>query len=267
VRFSNLYGPTEATIASSYYDVTVCPADPKSAIPIGIACDGERLLVLDDKLQPVPAREIGDLYIAGVGLSPGYWRDPQKTAAAFIRNPRNMDPHSPSTGDRLYRTGDLAYQDEQGLVYFVGRADSQIKVRGYRIELGEIETALNSLGKLQECAVVAIPTDNFGGWMICCAYVLRSDDEVSLAALRDHLKKTVPSYMFPARWMAYDVLPKNANGKIDRPRLKELFTQAESAPSNPQHSDLHCDNAPGSSTAAEESFPSPTGTLPRYNQL
>ena len=267
VHFSNLYGPTEATIASSYYDVTVCPADPKSSIPIGIACDGEKLLVLDDKLQPVPAREIGDLYIAGVGLSPGYWRDPQKTAAAFIRNPHNPDPYSSGTADRLYRTGDLAYQDEQGLVYFVGRADSQIKVRGYRIELGEIETALNSLGKLQECAVVAIPTDNFGGWMICCAYVLRSDDEVSLTALRDHLKKTVPTYMFPARWMAYDVLPKNANGKIDRPRLKELFALAESAPSNQQHSDLHGVNAPGSSTAAEESFPSPTGTLPRYNQL
>jgi amino acid adenylation domain-containing protein len=267
VRFSNLYGPTEATIASSYYDVTVCPADPKSPIPIGTACDGERLLVLDDKLQPVPAREIADLYIAGVGLSPGYWRDPQKTAAAFIRNPHNTDPHSPSPTDRLYRTGDLAYQDEQGLAYFVGRADSQIKVRGYRIELGEIETSLNSLGKLQECAVVAIPTDNFGGWMICCAYVLRSDDEVSLAALRDHLKKTVPSYMFPARWMAYDVLPKNANGKIDRPRLKERFTQAEPAPSNPQPPDINGVNAPGSSAAAEESFPSPTGTLPGYNQL
>ena len=267
VRFSNLYGPTEATIASSYYDVTVCPADPKSAIPIGTACDGEKLLVLDDKLQPVPAREIGDLYIAGVGLSPGYWRDPQKTAVAFIPNPHNTDPHSPSPPDRLYRTGDLAYQDEQGLVYFVGRADSQIKVRGYRIELGEIETSLNSLGKLQECAVVAIPTDNFGGWMICCAYVLRADDEVSLAALRDQLKKTVPNYMFPARWMAFDVLPKNANGKIDRPRLKELFTQAESAPSNQQHSNPQGVNSAGSSVTAEESFPSPTGTLPRYNQL
>jgi amino acid adenylation domain-containing protein len=267
VRFSNLYGPTEATIASSYYDVTVCPADPKSPIPIGTACDGEKLLVLDDKLQPVSAREIGDLYIAGVGLSPGYWRDPQKTAAAFIPNPHNTDPHSPSPPDRLYRTGDLAYQDEQGLFYFVGRADSQIKVRGYRIELGEIETSLNSLGRLQECAVVAIPTDNFGGWMICCAYVLHADDEVSLAALRDQLKKTVPSYMFPARWMAFDVLPKNANGKIDRPRLKELFAQAESAPSDPQHSNPQGVNAPGSGAAPEESFPSPSGTLPRYNQL
>jgi len=257
VRFSNLYGPTEATIASSYYDVSSCPADPKAAIPIGTPCDGEKLLVLDEKLQPLPPREIGDLYIAGAGLSPGYWRDPQKTAAAFIRDALGTDPTA-----RLYRTGDLAWQDEQGLVYFVGRSDSQIKVRGYRIELGEIETALNSLGKLQECAVVAIPTDNFGGWMICCAYVLRSGDEVSLTALREHLKKTIPSYMFPARWMVYEVLPKNANGKIDRPRLKENFAKAEADLSGPQHSEPNrvsdtdgTDNA-GVKGTPEGSFPS-----------
>jgi amino acid adenylation domain-containing protein len=229
VRFTNLYGPTEATIASSYYDVTACPEDPKAPIPIGKGCDGEELLVLDDKLQPLPPREIGDLYIAGVGLSPGYWRDPDKTASVFLRDPRTAD----STG-RCYRTGDLAWQDEDAVTYFVGRADSQIKVRGYRIELGETETALNSAGVLQECAVVAIQTERFGGWMICCAYVCRAGEEVTPNHLREHLKKLVPNYMFPVRWMAYDVLPKNANGKIDRPRLKERFLQAEQGHSAPE---------------------------------
>lgn len=229
LRFTNLYGPTEATIASSYYDVTVCPDDPKAAIPIGRACDGEQLLVLDDKLQPVPVREIADLYIAGAGLSPGYWRDPAKTASVFLPDPRNQE-----TAGRLYRTGDLAWQGEDGLVYFVGRADTQIKVRGYRIELGEIETALHSMGTLQECAVVAIQTENFGGWMICCAYVGRDTAEVTPNSLREHLKKLVPNYMFPVRWMPYDALPKNANGKIDRPRLKERFLQNELEQSGPK---------------------------------
>jgi amino acid adenylation domain-containing protein len=223
VHFSNLYGPTEATIASSYYDVTTCPTDPKSQIPIGTPCDGEDLLVLNEKLEPIPVREIGDLYITGAGLSPGYWRDPTKTAAAFIPDPKN--PDDPTR--RLYRTGDLAYRDEQNLVWFVGRADTQIKVRGYRIELGEIETALNSTPKLQECAVVAIPTDNFGGYMICAAYVVRAGEAATLADLREHLKKLVPNYMMPARWTAYEALPKNANGKIDRPRLKEAFARNE----------------------------------------
>ena len=80
----NLYGPTEATIASSYYTMPEIPASETEPVPIGVACAGEELLVLDEKLEPVPAGEIGDLYIAGVGLSPGYWRDEEKTAAAFL---------------------------------------------------------------------------------------------------------------------------------------------------------------------------------------
>ncbi len=243
IPFTNLYGPTEATIASSYYDVPACPQDPKAAIPIGKACEGEELLVLDDKLQPQSVREIGDLYIAGAGLSPGYWRDPAKTAGAFLPDPRN------GRSGRLYRTGDLAWLGEDGLVYFVGRADTQIKVRGYRIELGEIETALNSVGTLQECAVVAVQTENFGGWMICCAYVGREATEVTPNSLREHLKKLVPNYMFPVRWMPYDALPKNANGKIDRPRLKERFLQNELEPSGPKSaSTSSAEGTPESST-------------------
>ena len=242
VHFSNLYGPTEATIASSYYDVTTCPTDPKSQIPIGTPCAGEDLLVLNDKLEPVAVRQIGDLFITGVGLSPGYWRDPDKTAAAFIQ-----DPHDPAR--KLYRTGDLAYRDEQGLVYFVGRADTQIKVRGYRIELGEIETALNSMGKLQECAVVAIPTDNFGGYMICAAYVVRPGEETTLGELREHLKKLVPNYMMPARWTAYQALPKNANGKIDRPRLKAAFAGNENN-QKPEESRDETEKSPSTATSS-----------------
>jgi amino acid adenylation domain-containing protein len=226
IPFTNLYGPTEATIASSYYDVPSCPSDPKSAIPIGTACDGEELLVLNERFQPISPREIGDLYIAGAGLSPGYWRDPAKTAAAFLPDPRNPEK-------RLYRTGDLGWQDENGLVYFVGRADTQIKVRGYRIELGEIEAALNSVGTLQECAVVAVENENFGGWMICCAYVPRTSTQVLPNDLREHLKRFVPAYMLPVRWTAYEALPKNANGKIDRPLLKAKFVSEEQAHSGP----------------------------------
>jgi amino acid adenylation domain-containing protein len=75
VTFTNLYGPTETTIASGYHTVGACPKDPSAEIPIGTGCDGEELLVLNDTLDPVPQGEIGDLYIRGVGLSPGYWKD------------------------------------------------------------------------------------------------------------------------------------------------------------------------------------------------
>ena len=255
-RFTNLYGPTEATIASSYFDVPECPQDPRNPVPIGLACGGEELLVLNDQLVPEAEGEIGDLYIGGAGLSPGYWRDPQKTAAAFIPDPRN-----PDSGRLLYRTGDLARRDKNGIFHFVGRSDTQIKSRGYRIELGEIETALNSLDQLEECAVVAIQTESFGGYMICCAYSAMHFSEFNLEALRKDLARLVPNYMQPVRWMPYDVLPKNANGKIDRPLLKKRFLERESAagghPSAPTlkpevdsaHSAL-CERANGEGSAA-----------------
>jgi amino acid adenylation domain-containing protein len=222
-RFTNLYGPTEATIASSYYTVARCPSDEREPIPIGDACGGEELLILDGRLRPAAPGEIGDLYIRGVGLSPGYWRDAEKTHAAFVPCPGGTGPQ-----DRIYRTGDLARRGADGLTYFLGRADTQIKSRGYRIELGEIEAALHSLPGLRESAVVAIQSDGFEGWLICCAYAPETASEVSAARLRARLSVLLPSYMLPARWARFDALPKNDNGKIDRPRLKSAFAAAES---------------------------------------
>ncbi len=207
-RFTNLYGPTETTIASSYYDVPSCPQSATETIPIGSACDGEEILLLDN-----------EIHIAGVGLSPGYWRDAEKTAAAFIAH-----PHRP--GERIYRTGDLGRIRPDGLVELIGRADTQIKSRGYRIELGEIEAALASLACLRESAVVAIPSDGFEQWQICCAYV---GSDVSSSQIRSELSHLIPGYMMPSRWQLYDALPRNANGKVDRPQLKKDFSEGKMA--------------------------------------
>jgi amino acid adenylation domain-containing protein len=209
VRFTNLYGPTETTIASSYHDVPACPDEPTAHIPVGRACEGEELLLIDD-----------EICIGGVGLSPGYWRDPAKSAAAFV-------PHPSRPGERVYRTGDLGRLRPDGLIELIGRADTQIKSRGYRIELGEIEAALSSLAELRDGAVVAIPSQGFEQWQICCAYVPMPGQAVGPAALRGALTRLIPGYMMPARWSAYDALPRNANGKIDRPRLKQAFQAME----------------------------------------
>lgn len=222
VEFTNLYGPTEATIASSYYKVPACPKDDSEQISIGAPCDGEELLILDDEMKPCPVGEIGNLYIRGIGLSPGYWRDEEKTKAVFLPNP--ADP-----SDRIYKTGDLAKWGEDGLVYFIGRADSQIKSRGYRIELGEIETALNSLQMTQDCAVVAIETGGFEGAIICCAFTPVAGIDATPASLRTDVSKKIPSYMIPQRWMRLDKMPLNVNGKYDRRLLKEMFAESEAS--------------------------------------
>src|SRR5213592_2896146 len=119
-RFTNLYGPTEATIASSYYTVPRYPRNEREPIPIGDACDGEELLILDGRLQPVAPGEIGDLYIRGTGLSPGYWRDQEKTDSVFLPCPGGAGPR-----DRIYKSGDLEHRGAGGRVYFLARADTQ----------------------------------------------------------------------------------------------------------------------------------------------
>jgi len=243
VDFTNLYGPTEATIASSYYTVPDCPADNTQAIPIGTACEGEELLVLDSGLRPLPRGRVGDLYIGGVGLSPGYWRDPAKTAAAFVTY----------GSERIYRTGDLAQVGDDGLVYFVGRSDTQIKSRGYRIELGEIEAALNAFKELKECAVVAIPTDGFETNLICCAYVAQENVRTTPAEIRARLGSVLPAYMLPARWMDFVQLPKNANGKVDRRKIQELFAAKDSEKAPLKQADCHDPALAGDS--GEDSVP------------
>ncbi len=220
VTFDNLYGPTEATIASSYYRVAHCPEVETVEVPIGLPCKGELLLVLDDQLRPVRPGEIGELYIGGVGLSPGYWNDLEKTQEVFRPNPYSSNPR-----DRIYKTGDLARIGLDGMFYLVGRSDSQIKNRGYRIELGEIEAAVHALAEVQDAAVVALESDDPDARSIACAYVPQPGVDVSPLALKKKLTGVLPSYMLPQRWMSLPQLPRNNNGKADRPLLKQQFQQ------------------------------------------
>jgi len=87
----------------------------------------------------------GELYITGVGLARGYWRDEERTHANFITHP--------GTGQRLYRSGDMGRYLPDGNIEIIGRKDLQVKIRGYRIELGEIETALAQHTAVRAAAV------------------------------------------------------------------------------------------------------------------
>ena len=128
-----MYGPTEATMICAGRLITESPTGP----PIGKAIENMQLWVLDHNMERSPMGEVGELYLAGVGLARGYLNRPELTAEQFV-------PHcfSKDKGERLYRTGDLARWQEDGNLEFIGRVDHQVKIRGYRIELGEIEALL-----------------------------------------------------------------------------------------------------------------------------
>src|SRR5581483_9978679 len=210
---------------SSFHHVTAIPSDDTAEISIGTPCAGESMYILDKYLRPTAPGEVGDLYIGGVGLSPGYWNDPGRTSECFVKNPFTGDDD-----DRLYKTGDLARMGADGSIYLLGRADSQIKVRGHRIELGDVEAALHATPGIRDAAVIAVDGAEDGEKVICCAYVAADTPDLPLLVLKKKLSKVLPRYMMPTRWLALDMMPHNANGKIDRAWLKKRFAQPSQRP-------------------------------------
>ena len=209
VQFFNLYGPTETTVDCTYYPIDRTFSEGES-IPIGRACENMEVMVLDEDDKPCAPGEPGEICARGTGLAIGYYGDPEKTAAAFVQNPLN--PHYP---DRIYRTGDIGCVGADGLFYYLGRKDSQIKHNGYRIELGEIETALNALPEVQE----AVCFFDKEADRIVAVFVGSLDD----AGLVKALKNRLPKYMIPEVFRAVEAMPRLPNGKTDRVTLRKEY--------------------------------------------
>jgi D-alanine--poly(phosphoribitol) ligase subunit 1 len=134
-----------------------------------------------------------------------------------------QNPLNPHCKEVIYKTGDLASLDQNGDLHIRGRKDNQIKHMGYRIELEEIETALNCLEYVSEAAVLHT---NVNGLSRIVA-VIAGDKEEEADKLRQDLKQIIPDYMIPSLFHQVRVLPKNANGKVDRRTLAQQYLQQE----------------------------------------
>ena len=209
VTYSNLYGPTEITDACTFYTVDREFSDDES-LPIGKPMKNTDILVLNDKDELVKGDEIGELCVRGTSLAMGYYNNPEKTSAAFVQNPLNK-----AVPEIIYRTGDLVKYNEFGELLYLSRKDFQIKHLGHRIELGEIETAASSIEEITLC---------------CCLYddkkqkiVLFMDSDLDKEYVKEKLLLSIPEYMIPGKYIYVEDMPINANGKIDRVKLKEML--------------------------------------------
>nr|WP_255364693.1 non-ribosomal peptide synthetase [Alloactinosynnema sp. L-07] len=208
----HLYGPTETTTFATSHEITALAEDATS-VPIGRGLAGSRLHVVDEDLAPVAPGEVGELCVGGPTVTLGYLRRPELTESRFV-------PEPGVPGSRMYRTGDRVHDLGGGVLDFVGRVDSQVKIRGVRIELGEVDAALAAHPDIAE-AVTVVVGDTAEDRTLAGFVVAAADAETEDLAERvlAYARRQLPDAMVPGRLTLLERIPLAANGKIDRAAL------------------------------------------------
>ncbi|MGW1410753.1 amino acid adenylation domain-containing protein [Streptomyces sp. NPDC002403] len=212
LRLSNGYGPVECMVFLTVHPVSAAELG-EGPVPIGLPLAGKRLYVLDEELRPVPDGRAGEIYAAGAGLAREYRGRPALTAERFVAT---------ASGERLYRTGDLGRRRADGVLEYLGRADSQVKIRGFRVEPGEVESVLTRHPGIDRAAVVA--HEHPAGDRQLTAYVVPRGGaraNFSETELRAYARGVLADYLVPAVFVPLDALPLTPSGKLDRAALPE----------------------------------------------
>jgi len=216
----NFYGSTEIMGDVTYHTIReASDVSYNNKVPIGIPLDNTLIYLLDKDLQVVNAGDLGEMYVAGKNLSPGYVNGRDKFR--FISNPHTIDPDY----NTLYKTGDYA-RIVKGTVIFEGRTDSQIKVRGHRVDLSEVETALNRIKGVSKGVVLCYNPEEIDQELV--AFVLLEDNmEMTSSEMENALKNSLPLYAIPQVVMM-EKIPLLVNGKVDRQGLLQHYRQLSS---------------------------------------
>jgi amino acid adenylation domain-containing protein len=216
----NLYGPTEDTTYSTYAKFTSAITTPPH---IGAPISGTSCLILSPLRELTPTGITGELFLTGAGVARGYIGDPLLTGSVFFER-----DYLPSPLRRFYKTGDQARKDVSGNLWYVGRADDQLKIRGYRVEPAEVNFELQKLDLVTESAMIAKQKPN--GPKYLAAYVhspaLKSLNEserlAALETIKSSLHRALPGHMVPSAIHYIDSMPLLDNGKLDRSFLHQL---------------------------------------------
>ena len=208
-----VYGPSECTCICSSYKISDVDFVDLSVLPsLGEINPNFSYNIVNDNNE---ISTEGELCLIGPNVGLGYYNDLERTSLHF-----RHCTDKPHYGKRLYKTGDLV-KEVGGLLYFKGRKDFQIKHMGYRIEIEEIELVISEIENVKQSAVIYHRVNESYGKII--AFISIADTTLDVQYITERLSKKLPSYMIPNTFIFYDELPKNANGKIDKNRLREDF--------------------------------------------
>ena len=213
VEIFNEYGPTEATVGCMIHKYDP-ERDTRLMVPIGIPAANTQIYVLDEQLNPVAQNVVGELYIAGDGLTEGYLNREELTRERCIENPF-------APGKRMYKSGDLARRLPDGRLELLGRRDDQVKFHGYRVELNEIRSNLNKHPQVRD-SIAVVTRDKNGNDVMIAYYVSRQELEAS--QLRSFLAEYIIEETIPNIFAHLKKLPLTLNGKVN---LRALPTLAE----------------------------------------
>ncbi|OXB24012.1 hypothetical protein B0A80_08585 [Flavobacterium tructae] len=215
-----LYGPTEGTIfiAGQTYLQKQKSYNPQL---IGIPNKGSKIYLLDTANNLVPIGVPGEICIAGEQVANGYVNDGGIGREVFMTDFFSRK--------KLYKTGDLARWHFNGVIEFIGRKDSQIKLNGYRIELGEIETALQEQETIKK-AIVLVDNQKVDQKRIVAFYT--GAEELDEKSLKKQLQQKLPSYMIPSKIIWVETFPVLINGKTN---VKALLTLGQQTSKSEQY--------------------------------
>lgn len=208
VLVTNVYGPAEVNECTNHR--VSLPVDKSGETPIGRPWTGVDVIVVDDDGAETAD---GELLVAGPTMMLGYWRRPDLTERAIVQR----------DGRRWYRTGDIVQVDDDGVLWFKGRRDNQIKLRGVRLELEAIEGVVGDAPGIAEAVVGPDPT----GSHLEAAILLRGGAELDLGAVRQFCTARLAAVAVPRRFHVLDTLPTTASGKIDRASVRSTLATDE----------------------------------------
>src|SRR5918998_520240 len=210
----NQLAATETSMIAQYFIDSETEITGSTVVPAGYAVDGVEVSLIDEATgAEVGFGQVGEIAIKSRYLSPGYWRRPDLSQAAF-----SFDPHG--GGERLYHTGDLGRMRPDGCLEYLGRKDLRVKIRGHSVEVAEIEAVLHDLAEVKEAAVRAIELAQDDTRLV--AYIVPRDESFpSVSRLRAALAEALPDYMIPSAFVRLEALPLTPSGKVDRRALPE----------------------------------------------
>ena len=219
-----MYGLTEA-FRSTYLSPHMIDHKKGS---IGKAIPNAEVLVINSEGRECQADEIGELVHIGPLVSLGYWQNELATQERFKPTPVCAE-NSWNTPLAVY-SGDYVKRDSDGYLYFISRQDEMIKTSGYRVSPGEIEEVILQHPNINEVVVLGIPHPELGQAIIAI-FSLATDTQTSDADQNDSIKKQLlqhctallANYMLPKYFVIEAIIPKNANGKLDRNQLKSRY--------------------------------------------